>query len=79
MQIWWDIYEKHEKDLDNFELADDDDEDIIAELEETANGTGEEEGGTDSNEELADKPTSGPKKKKGKRGKNKKESNKTLL
>ena len=34
MQIWWDIYEKHEKDLDNFELADDDDEEALAEFEE---------------------------------------------
>ena len=78
MQIWWDIYEKHEKDLDNFKLADDeDDAETMSELEESVVGAGDEEGGTD--EELADKSTPGPKKKKGKRGKNKKESNKTLL
>ena len=49
----------------------------MAESEEILVGTGDEEGGMD--EEFADKSTSGPKKKKGKRGKNKKESNKTLL
>ena len=60
MQIWWDIYEKHEKDLDNFELADEDDEqETMADSEEILVGTGDEEGGMD--EEFADKSTSGPK------------------
>ena len=54
MQIWWDIFEKHEKDLDNFKSTDDDDEEeTLAEYEEAVAALGEEEGGTD--EEHADK------------------------